>query len=149
MAEFERMRSEGKYIFIDGGMFPIIIRYVVYRDSQFELIETKEEFRDVFAPITSPEEALGYALAVKKGVSARYNLEYDPKYKYFVDEIEDTHVEETSGGYLLHLFSYEAFGCGPHHTKAVEVEVTTQGDVKTIGSQEIFKDPTEDDLCVD
>jgi hypothetical protein len=134
--------------FNTGGIVPAYVRYVIFRDNQFELIETEGEFRSVLAPIVAPEEALSYALAVRD-LSAFYNLEPDPKYQYFVDEIEDTYVEETAGGYLVHLFFYEVFGCGPHLTYAVDVEVTTQGDVNEISRRVIYKDPSEDELCVD
>jgi hypothetical protein len=142
------MLAEGKYFFNTGGIVPTYVRYVVFRDNQFELIETEDEFRSVLAPIAAPEEALSYALAVR-GLSAFYNLELDPKYQYFVDEIEDTYVEETAGGYLVHLFFYEVFGCGSHLTYTVDVEVTTQGDVNEISREAIYKDPSEDELCVD
>ncbi|MCP4601044.1 MAG: hypothetical protein GY847_11050 [Proteobacteria bacterium] len=147
-AENARMLAEGKYFFNIGGVDPAYVRYVIFRNNQFELVETEDEFRSVFAPIATPEEALGYALAVRN-LSAYYNLEPDPKYEYFVDEIEDTYVEETTGGYLAHLFFYEVFGCGPHLTYAADVEITTQGDVKEISREAIYKDPSEDDLCVD
>jgi hypothetical protein len=146
--ENARMLTEGKYFFNIGGIIPTYVRYVIFRDSQFELIETEDEFRSIFAPITAPDEALSYALAVKD-LLAFYNLEIDPKYQYYVDEIEDTYVEKTEGGYLVHLFFYKMFGCGPHFTYAVDVEVTTQGIVKEISREAIYKDPSEDDLCVD
>jgi hypothetical protein len=147
-AENTLMLAEGKYFFNIGGIVPAYVRYVIFRDNQFELIETEDEFRRVFAPIAAPDEALSYALAVRD-LLAFYNLESDPKYQYFIDEIEDTYVEETAGGYLVHLFFYEVFGCGPHLTYAVDVEVTTQGNVKEISREAIYKDPSEDDLCVD
>jgi hypothetical protein len=147
-AENARMLAEGEYFFNIGGIVPQYVRYVIFRDNQFELVKTEDGFRSVFAPIETPEEALGYTLAVRD-LSAYYNLEPDPKYQYFVDEIEDTYVEETAGGYLVHLFFYEVFGCGPHLTYDVDVEVTTQGYVKEISREAIYKDPSEDDWCVD
>ena len=147
MAEIGRILDEGRYLFSQGASMPQFVRYVIFRDDQFELIETRAEFKRVFTPITTPEEALKYTLVLTKELSVRYNLEYDPKYEYFVDEIEDTHVEEIAGGYLVHLFSYNMLGCGPHYTSAVDLEVTTQGEIKKVNSEAIFKDPAEDDLC--
>ena len=148
-AERAQIIAEGQYLFSRGASRPQFVRYVIVRDDQFELIETRAEFKNVFTPITTPEEALSYALVLTKNreLSVHYNLEYDPKYEYFVDEIEDTHVEEIAGGYLVHLFSYNELGCGPHYTYAVDIEVTTQGEVKKVHSEEIYKDPSEDDLC--
>ncbi|KAA3655873.1 MAG: hypothetical protein DWQ04_32755 [Chloroflexi bacterium] len=146
--ELHQIVDEGNYLDREGGLFPIFIRYVIFRDDQFELIGTRDEFKAVFAPVTSPEEALSYAL-VMKDLSAYFGLEYDSKYEYFVDEIEDSYVEEKAGGYLVHMYSYELFGCGPHITSAVDVEVTTDGDINKINSEAVYKDPSEDDLCVD
>jgi len=142
------MLAEGRYFFNIGGIVPTYARYVIFRDNRFELVETEDEFRSIFAPIAGPQEALSYALAVRD-LSAYYGLGVDSRYQYFVEEIEDTHVEETAAGYLVHLFFYEVFGCGPHLTYAVDVGVTTQGDVKEISREAIYKDPSEDDLCVD
>lgn len=147
-AENARMLAEGKYFFNIGGSIPTYVRYVIFRDNQFELVETEDEFRSIFAPIAGPQEALSYALAVKD-LSAYYGLEFDSRYQYFVDEIEDTHVEETADGYLVHLFFYEVFGCGPHLTYEVDVSVTTQGYVREINRKPVYKDPSEDNLCVD
>jgi hypothetical protein len=110
--ETARMLAEHKYFFNIGGSLPTYVRYVIFRDNQFELVETEDEFRSIFAPIGGPQEALSYALAVRD-LSAYYGLTRDSRLQYFVDEIEDTHVEETADGYLVHLFSYQVFGCGP------------------------------------
>lgn len=146
--ENTRMLAEGKYFFNIGGIEPAYVRYVISQDNQFELIETENKFRTIFAPITSPQEALSFALAVRN-LSAYYGLKIEPRYQYFVDEIEDTHVDETADGYLVHLFFYEAFGCGPHLTYAVDVNVSTQGHVMETNKEPIYKDPSEDGLCVD
>ena len=142
------MLAEHKYFFNIGGSLPTYVRYVIFRDNQFELVETEDDFRSIFAPIGGPQEALSYVLAVRD-LSAYYGLTRDSRFQYFVDEIEDTHVEETADGYLVHLFSYEVFGCGPHLTYEVDVRVTTQGDVREINRRPVFKDPSEDNLCVD
>lgn len=139
---------EGKYFFNIGGRLPRYVRYVIFRDDRFELVETEDEFRSIFAPVTGPQEALSYALAVRN-LSAYYGLGPNLRYQYFVDEIEDTHVEETADGYLVHLFFYQVFGCGPHLTCAVDVNVTTQGQVKELDRKPLYKDPLEDSLCVD
>ena len=141
-------REEGRYFFNAGGIRPAYVRYVIFRDGQFKLIETKDEFRKAFAPVTTEEEALSYALAVQN-LSAYYNLGRDSELQYFVDTIEDTYVETTTDGYLVHLFYYKVFGCGPHFTYAADVKVTTQGYVEEVNRKKIYKDPLEDGLCVD
>ncbi|MBN1267765.1 MAG: hypothetical protein JXA25_19900 [Anaerolineales bacterium] len=146
--ELEEVLAEGRYIHSDGGFFPIFMSYVIYRDGQFKRIGTRDEFKTMFTPITTPEEALGYALVLRNRLSVRYGLEYNPQYEYFVEEIEDTHVEEIDGGYLVHLFFYNPLGCGPHETSEVVVEVTTRGDVQDVYSEAVYKDPAEDDVCL-
>jgi hypothetical protein len=142
------MLAERKYFFNVGGVVPAYVRYVILRDDQFELVETGDAFRSVFAPIETPEEALSYVLAVRN-LKAYYDLDFNPKYQYFVDEIEETHVEETTSGYLVHVFFYEVFGCGPHLTYAVDVTITTQGYVEKIDREPIYNDPSQDNVCVD
>jgi hypothetical protein len=134
--------------FVVGGERQALVRYVILRDGQFELIEAEEEFRSIFAPVGSPNEALSYALAVRN-LSAYYDLAPESRLEYFVEEIQDTHVEPTEDGYIVHLFDYDLFGCGPHLTYAVEVWVSTQGDVAEIRREQIFHDPKQDNLCVD
>ena len=144
----DQIEADGTYIYRSGGLMPIYTRYVVSRDGQFHLINTEDEFRDAFAPIESADEALSYGLAVRN-LSAYYGQEPNPDYEYFVAELEDTHVEQATDGYLVHLFYYEAFGCGPHRTNAVVLEITHGGSIEVFSREALYKDPSEDDLCVD
>lgn len=146
-AVMDRMFTEGQYLFIEGDSRPHFIRYVIFRDDRFELIATTAEFTDVFTPITTPEEALSYAKVLKHKLTGLYNLAYDPQHEYFVDEIEDTYVEEIAGGYRVHLFSYDRLGCEPRIVETVDVEVTTEGIVREIDREAIYKVPP-DDSCV-
>jgi hypothetical protein len=118
------------------------------RNGAYELITTREQLRDIFAPIESADEALGYVVALT-GRARYYGQEYDPAYEYEVDVIEDTHVETVDDGYWVHLFRYDTFGCGPHHTHALAYLVTREGEIVEETSEAIYRDPTEDDLCVD
>jgi hypothetical protein len=140
---------QGKdYFYNSGGLFPVYIRYLIARDGEFQLIRNLNELRDIYAPIETPEEALSYALAATD-LSAYYGLERNPDYKYEVETLEDTHVETTEGGYLLHLYDYQVFGCGPHWTSTVDVQVTTDGALTILDQDHVYRDPTHDNLCVD
>ena len=121
---------------------------IFYRNGEFRLLKTKDEFRNVYAPIESPEEALSYVLAVTR-YSAAYGIEYDPSMKYEVRKLEDTHVTSESDGYLLHLYFDQFYGCGPHWTSAVDVHVSFEGAIKEVAQTQVFRDPQLDDLCVD
>lgn len=124
------------------------IRYIIRQNGEFVILKTEEDFRQVFAPIESPDEALSYVLAVRN-LMAYYGLKYDPAYEYEIDVVEDTHVTPEPGGYRVHLFYDQVFGCGPHWTSAVDMHVSVEGNVEEAASRPIFRDPNLDELCVD
>lgn len=136
------------YIFNAGGPLPDLVRYVIYKDGEVLLIKNPDEFREVFAPVESANEALSFTLAMKD-YAAYYGLEKDNNLKYYVDTIEDSHVETTADGFIVHVFHYKFFGCGPHYTTAFQVNVTRDGMVEEISRENIYSDPSMDDLCQD
>jgi hypothetical protein len=112
------------------------------------LVETEDEFREIFAPIETQEEALGYVKAVT-GLDDYYGLP-DPSHKYFVnDVVEDTYGKAVEDGYLVHLYYTEVFGCGPHPTFSVDFHITSQGDIQQVGTEKVFTNPNQDGMCVD
>lgn len=147
-AETQAEIEQGLYFFYTGGLFGRYIRYVIFQDGEFRLLKSEAEFRAIYAPVETPEEALSYALAVTN-LSASYGIEYDPVYKYEVDTIEDTNVTLEPDGYKLNLFHNGFFGCGPHWVSEVEMNVSAEGIVQEMSSKPIFRDPDQDDLCVD
>lgn len=146
------------------GQDVIFYQYVVFQDNQYKLIETEDEFRDIFAPIESADEALGYVVAVT-GLDAKYGLEQDSRigwlsrgrgedaqveYEYFVDVIEDTHVTTEPDGYLVHLFQTALTECfeQPHRYEeevfAVDFRVTFAGHIEVTDRVKVL----EHNLCV-
>jgi hypothetical protein len=142
-----QVEDEG-FVYSSGGLYPVYKRYVIYKDGEFELIKTLDELQSTFAPIDSPTEALSYAMASEQ-FSAYYDLEYDSDLRYLVDVVEDTNVEEVEDGYLVQLYYYRDYGCGPHTTSAVDVLITNQGDIKEVIFESVFENPEEDELCTD
>ena len=140
--------DSGQFLYYTGGLFGSYIRYVIHQNGEFVLLKTEEDFRRLFAPIESPDEALSYVLAIRN-LSASYGIQYDPAYEYEVDTIEDTYVTPDPDGYLIHLFYDQAFGCGPHWTSEVDVHVSVEGNVEEVASNPIFRDPNLDDVCID
>lgn len=140
--------EDGTFFYNVGGLYPRFVRYVVFKDGGFELVHNQEELQALYAPIETEAEALAYALAVNQA-SAYFDLELDPELKYLVDKIEDTHVDQVDEGFRVHLFHYQFFGCGPHETYALTYQVTTSGEIEEINADPIYKDPADDDLCVD
>ena len=137
---YEVYSTEG-CIFTEGSMFFYCERYVIFRNGNFELISSLDEFREIYAPVESPEEALGFAL-VSDNLFALYGQSYNDNYIYSVQDLEDTFVESTTGGYLVHVFYKPSFGCPPFETEAVELKVTTDGYVKEIDRHPVFNDPS-------
>ena len=147
-AETQAEIDQGLYFFYTRGLFGRYVRYVIFQHGEYRLLKSEDEFRAVYAPIETPEEALSYVLAVTN-LSASYGFAYDPAYKYEVGTIEDTHVTLEPDGYRLHLFHEAVFGCGPHWISEVEMHVSTEGIMREMSSKPIFRDPNIDDLCVD
>ena len=120
--EIESEIEQGEYIYSLGGLSGSYFRYVIFQDGKYRLLKTEDEFRTVYAPIESPEEALSYVLAVTR-YSASYGIAYDPTMEYEVSKLEDTYVTSESDGYILHLYFSQFYGCGPHWTSAVDVHI--------------------------
>jgi hypothetical protein len=137
-----------QYLYREGCLLPQYARYVIVQDGQYRLLESQADFQQTFAPITSQDEALSYALAVT-GLSAYYALEASPGFRYFVDRLEDSHVVETPQGYLVYLYHYQFCGCGPHTTSYVEVLIKPDGSLQETGRTPVFEDPEQDGLCID
>jgi hypothetical protein len=137
-----------QFLYYTGGLFGNYIRYIVHKNGEFVLLRTEDDFREVFAPVESSDEALSYVLAVKN-LSASYGLKYDPAYEYEVSTVEDTYVTAEVDGYRVHLFYDQAFGCGPHWTSEVDVRVSVDGHVEEVGSKPLFRDPNMDEVCID
>lgn len=140
--------EKGLYFFYTGGLFGEYMRYVIFQDGELRLLRSEDEFRAIYAPIESPEEALSYVLAVTN-LSALYGLEYSPAYTYEVGTIEDTYVTSETDGYKLHLFHEAVFGCGPHWISEVQMHVSAQGIIREVSSRPLFRDANQDDLCID
>jgi hypothetical protein len=137
-----------EYFFDVGGPLPELVRYVIYRDGGFQLIRNPDEFKATFAPVETEDEALGFALALQD-VYALYDQKVNLKLKYYIETLEDTRVESMAGGFLVHVFDYQFFGCGPHYTYAVDLKVGNDGVVEEVSRTQIFKDPLMDGLCQD
>lgn len=144
----ESQIAAAQFLYYTGGLAGSFLRYVIHQNDEFTLVQSEEEFREIFAPVETPEEALSYVLAVKN-LSAYYGLENDPAVEYEVDVIEDTHVVAEADGYRLHLYTYQLFGCGPHWVSAVEIHVSSEGVIQELSQTPVFRNPDEDGLCVD
>lgn len=139
-------RERGLYS--SGCMMPMNTRYVIFRENQFEVIESLSEFQALFAPIESAPEALSYALATT-GLSAVYGLRLPPGYHALMDTLEDTHVSEVDNGYQINLYKSWHCGCGPEATDMTTVLVTRTGEVTTLDQVRVYEDASGNIVCVD
>lgn len=140
--------SPEQYVYRDGCLLPMYARYVILRDGEYVLLEHRLDLQKAFAPITSTDEALSYAIAAT-GLSAYFGFEPPKGFRYFVDRVEDSHVKTVDQGYLVYLYDYQLCGCGPHTTSYVEVLIKPDGSVEETGRTPVFEDPEQDGLCID
>ena len=151
------MKAEG-YFDIVGHEDPYFKRYVAFRNGEFLVLKTIEDLQSLFAPVTSPDEALSYALAATEyrpyyglpfAQTYGYSLERH-EYDYFEKTLEDTHVTEgDDGSFTVHLFTDTGrfHGCGPHVTYSVDIQVSRDGQI-TLGTRIPVLAIPENHLCI-
>lgn len=135
-------------VYTKSCMVANYISYLIQDGADVILIDSVPGMARIFAPIESAEEALSYGLAVT-GYHALYDLEGHPDYKILTQPLEESHVEETSDGYIVHLFDTDMCGCGPHITPAVDILVRPDGTVTEVARYDAFRDPELDQVCFD
>jgi hypothetical protein len=111
-----------------GCMMPAYRNYIVEKDGEFMLIKSKDEFASLFAPVSSPQEAMGFAVALT-GSFPLYDTAPPQGYYAVSKDIAPSSVEEKSGSFLVHLFDRPICGCGSHPYYAVDYIVTKTGNV--------------------
>lgn len=113
--------------------------YALYQDGTYRLLIKKSEFKKIFAPVESTDEAISYAMAMTS-LGARFDIDPDANVDYLVDMIEETHAEETPNGYLVYLFDWShKMGCDLHPFYAVKVLVTPEGEVHEVERQKVYQ----------
>jgi hypothetical protein len=135
-----------EYLYHSGCAGQFNMGLAVYVNGNYQLIDTESKFRKMYAPIESEEEALSYALA-GTGLLAYYDLEVSNEHKYYVDEVEETHVTKVGDDFLVRLFDYPLCACGYHNTYSVDVRITRDGYIEQTRKELIYQDVTY--MCVD
>lgn len=144
---WEKPTREG-IVYLGCGMLLVYRKYVVFKDNKFQLVSSGEEFKQLFAPVENEQEALAFAMAFTTS-HPEPKIEIPEAFIREAATITPTHVEATEGGYNVHLFNYNCEGCGPHQYYAVDYLVTRDGDVTETSREDIYRDPKEDNLCID
>jgi hypothetical protein len=140
--------EKDQFIYRDGCLLPQYARYVVQQDGKFILLENLADLQRMYAPITTQDEALSYAVAAT-GLSAYFGFEAPRGFRYFVRTLEDSHVVTGGGEFRVYLYDYKLCGCGPHTTEYVELLVKPDGQIEETGRTPVFEDPEQDNLCID
>jgi hypothetical protein len=130
----------------EGCMMPLFRKYIIKQGDEFKLIESIDDFRSVFEPIETKEEALAFAVALTSSLP-RYDTSVPEGYFTVSSSITPTYAKETEGGYLVHLFDKEICGCGSHPYYAIDYLVTKSGNVTELSREEIFNSTMQ--ICVD
>ncbi len=137
-----------KGLWDSGCKTPWKQRLLVYNDGDYLLVSDHEDLKYNFAPVTSQDQALGYAIAAT-GFFPRFDLDGLDGFRILADPLQITNVQSSSEGFELILYSQQLCGCGPHTTFMQKVKVTQSGDVTILESTPAFENPAEDSLCVD
>lgn len=137
-----------QYFYNTGCTMPLLVWYIVEQGNNLVILHNLAEFQQVYAPVESSDEALSYAAAIT-GHYPVYQFELTRGWRYFVNQIETTHVQADDGSYQVRLFDYQFCGCGPHTTYAFDVTVSSDGRITEAQPIQLFENPAEDDLCVD
>jgi hypothetical protein len=130
----------------EGCMMPLFRKYIIKQGDEFKLIESIEDFRSIFAPVETKEEALAFAVALTSSLP-RYDTSIPENYFLVSSSITPTYAKETEGGYQVHLFESELCGCGSHPYYAIDYLVSRDGNVTELSREEVFNSTMQ--ICVD
>lgn len=142
--------DDDRGVVFEGGMAGVLRQYLVVEGGKFQLVQTAAEFRALFAPVDSPDEALAFAVALTVARSVR-ELRPPAGARMLAGELRGTSVEPRPGGFAARLFQHRTHGCdgcGPHELFAVDYLVTRDGDVSELAEQIVYEDPP-DPACID
>jgi hypothetical protein len=128
-------------LYYNGGFITFCYRYVIYKNHSYQLVEGIDGFREFYAPIDSPDEALSFVLA-NGNYEAYYGQTKKKDYEYFVQTLEDTFVETVVDGYIVHVFNTYSV-CAAYETKSVQVKVTYDGYLTELNKTLVYRDPTQ------
>jgi hypothetical protein len=131
--------GNGRYVYQSGRMIPMGIAYIIERQGVYERIDSLSRLKAIYAPIETDTEALSYALAAT-GYSELYGTEIYTELVYYVERLENTHVEVRGSEYVVRLYDYQWYGCGQHETIAVDVAVSFQGNIHEIYREDVYRD---------
>jgi hypothetical protein len=132
--------------YLNPGDFVLCNRFIIFKDGKYSLIKNLDQFRNIFAPVDSPAEALSFALT-DDSLFVEYGLTYHDTFKYSVPKVEDSFVSTVDDGFLVHVFDIPEYGCSPYDLEAVEVKVTRDGQTIIINRSPVYHNPSGGGMC--
>ncbi len=133
---------------VTGGFIPQALKIAVKIDGKYILINNRKELEKIYAPISTTQEALAYAVLYTRSFPAFKDFFDKTKYEYVKDKPEISYSIKEGGHYKVHLFSYVTFGCD-HPFYSEIYQVNTDGTVTLLSRVRSFIDPKKRSLCVD
>jgi len=132
-----------------------LVYLVLIQGKEVKAITNRDEFRRLFAPIDSLEEALSYVSAV----TGTYPV-YDFPEKYFIMGPDEggsytvknprpTNVKEKEDGFTINLFDNQRCGCFRPALIEVSYFVSRDGAVKELGRQKVWEANRRYNVCID
>jgi hypothetical protein len=147
-AEYEFANCLLQFRTLSGHCENLLVR----KDDSIIVVDSKEIFIRLFAPVEDKEEALSFAFAIGgvTFVRAIYDFSFldeaGTDYEIFRKELIPTSVKEVPNGYEVILFS--TYWGSTSHCSEVVLFVSTAGDVKVLRYTELFHDKN-DNIIID
>ena len=124
------------------------VGYIFLVEGEYVLVNEPGGMQSLFAPITSPEEALDYARMLT-GLHTQYDFpQPSPNLVYYASRVEDSHVTEVEAGYQVRLYNAQGCGCDTFLTSAVDVLIHRDGSMEWVSAEPVYLE-VEAGLCVD
>ncbi len=133
--------SASKWVRRTGCMVPLAVRLVAATASGFVTLDSPEAVASAFAPVTSPAEAIAFAVALTGSEEVRST---DSGAKL----LGVTEAKPAGDGFRVRLFWSPVCGCS-HPTYGIDYAVTRAGAVSEVSRDVVFDNAGSQGLCVD
>jgi hypothetical protein len=120
-----------------GCMLAGYRNYIVKMNGDFQLIQSKDEFATLFAPVRSTDEAIAFAVALTDSFPL-YDMVPPEGYFPVSSAIAPSSAEVNDGSFVVHLFDRPICGCSSHPYFAVDYLVTDAGNVTELSRRKVF-----------
>ncbi|RYX92409.1 hypothetical protein EON78_06450 [bacterium] len=141
--------NENEGLIFNGGKLASCTSLIVEKSpNNFEQITNLQALKSTFAPIDSEAEVISY-LTAATNTEAKFTFDLQENFRYYQLKLTPTAVTKHGADYMVNMFAYQRFGCGPHPNFEVVYHVTKSGDIEEVSRTKIYEDPARDGLCVD